>query len=779
MPLLPLVAALLERLPVSDDNVIHFNPWRDFNDAGAPPPPPEIDPDPAQIATFLEVVFGHCEGRIPVRSFIDKGQGVGGKPHNIWIEADTSAPEKLVTFAGWAARECAAVYVVPGTVAEAGQARAVDVLQMQAVVVDLDAGHIEAKLAHLVRHVGEPSLLVASGGRTPEGADKLHVWWKLTEPAHGEGLALLCRVRAAMAACVGGDGHFGSAHQPIRVAGSVYHKGGLRRLVSIRAHNARVEWDLEELAERVEAMPSLGGLDVATGAARLVSRPAIGAVLSTPVHEGGQDGWTRFQGGSAAIGHYVRLVHEGRLAPEEGWEGICQYNAAMLRPAWPLERLKAEADRLWRLHVARHGPALERLSGGGPSSLAVHKLGALLDDQSPMPEDLIAPRVLTPGGLLVVGGAPKVGKSDFLINLLVHAAAGAAFLCFRPVRALRVFYLQAEIQYHYLRERLQGLALDPALLDVARDRLVATPKLRLLLDAPGVDAVAEAILRAFDGAPPDIICIDPLRNLFDGGPGGEGENNNDAMLFFLQHRLEALRERVAPEAGLIVAHHTRKLAKKQIAEDPFLALSGASALRGFYTSGMVMYRPDEERSERVLHIELRNGPGLEPMTIDKQVGRWIEIDRRDERLVHRELGARLDAERVRKHDVILGVLLDEALEGRLYTINQFAEAFENRGGLGGKDTIRDRLNVLATKGFIKFLRDGAPYGVGPSRSRFGFLCVEGMAMPGDGDAVDPETGQVMPATIAVLPTHYKSSQSGALLEVENPHVWVYPKGEAP
>ena len=92
---------------------------------------------------------------------------------------------------------------------------------------------------------------------------------------------------------------------------------------------------------------------------------------------------------------------------------------------------------------------------------------------------------------------------------------------------------------------------------------------------------------------------------------------------------------------------------------------------------------------------------------------------------------------------------------------------------------RARLNVLATKGFVKFLRDGTPYSLGPSRSRFGFLCVEGMAAPTGAEAVDPDTGEVIPATIAVLPTHYKSPQTGALLEVENPQVWVYPEGEQP
>jgi hypothetical protein len=234
---------------------------------------------------------------------------------------------------------------------------------------------------------------------------------------------------------------------------------------------------------------------------------------------------------------------------------------------------------------------------------------------------------------------------------------------------------------------------------------------------------------------------------------------------------------VNPDGGVILAHHTRKLTKQQVKDDPFLALSGASALRGFYTSGLIMHRPDEERSVRRLEIELRNGPALPAKLIDKIDGRWVEIDRSGERLVRKDIGERLDAERVRKHDVILGILLDEALEGRLYTINQFTEAFENRGGLGGKETIRDRVNVLATKGFVKFVRDGAAYGLGPSRSRFGFMCVEGMAIPVDGEAVDPETGEVVSASMAVLPSHYKCPQSGACLPVENPAVWVYPEGE--
>lgn len=777
MPHVRLGGPLLGAAGMSESNIVSLDAWRDFNDAAPLSDPFTIEPDPEQIAVFLDVVFGYCEGWAPLRGFVDKGQGIAGRPHNVWIEVDGGLLEKAVSFAGWAAREGAAFYVVPGTVAEAGKAKAADVRQMQTVLVDLDAGDIPAKLDHLIQHLGEPTLIVESGGRTADGIDKLHVWWRLSEPAEAEDIALLCRLRGDIAVKVGGDTHFRSAHQPIRLAGSVYHKGGFTRLVTIRRHSPQAEVHLRDFAELVDAMPPLPGVGCEPGPAS--EKPSIKDILTTPVREGGEDDWTRFQGASAAIGHYVRMAHEGRMSRDEAWEAVCQYNAAQLRPSWPLERLATEAQRLWRLHEERHGPALERLSAPPMSALPTFTLGALLDDKSPMPDDIIAPRLLTPGGMLVLGGAPKVGKSDFLISLLVHMAAGVPFLAFAPSRPLRIFYLQAEIQYHYLRERLQAIRIDPALMAAARDNLVATPKVRMLLDAGGVALTIAAVRAHYGHSAPDILCIDPIRNLFDGGAEGGGENDNTAMLFFLQARIEALRDAVAPDAGLILCHHTRKITKKQLVEDPFMALSGAGSLRSFYTSGIIMHRPDEDRPERMLHFELRNGPGIEPITIDKPNGRWIEIDRSNERLVRKAMGDKLDAERVRKHDVILGVLLDEALEGRLYTINQFAEAFENRGGLGGKDTIRDRLNVLATKGFVKFLRDGTPYGLGPSRSRFGFLCVEGMAAPTGAEAVDPDTGEVIPATIAVLPTHYKSPQTGALLEVENPQVWVYPEGEQP
>ena len=127
-----------------------------------------------------------------------------------------------------------------------------------------------------------------------------------------------------------------------------------------------------------------------------------------------------------------------------------------------------------------------------------------------------------------------------------------------------------------------------------------------------------------------------------------------------------------------------------------------------------MHRPDEDRPERMLQFELRNGPAIEPKLVDKVNGRWIELDRRGERLVRKSLGEKLDAERIRKRDVILQILFEEARQGRVYTASQFAEAFENKAGLGGNATIRERLSVLATKGFVKFFRNHQEYGLPPA-----------------------------------------------------------------
>lgn len=386
-----------------------------------------------------------------------------------------------------------------------------------------------------------------------------------------------------------------------------------------------------------------------------------------------------------------------------------------------------------------------------------YSLQELLDDPTPMPDDIIAPRILTPGGIAVLAGAPKVGKSDFVLTMLVHMAAGKPFLNFKPPRPLKVFYLQAEIQYAYLKERIRQIIVDFDLVEQAAENIFITPRTNFILDEEGVEKAASTILRKFPTGP-DIICIDPIRNVFDGGPENRGENDNNSMLFFLQERVEKLRDLVNSNSGVILIHHTKKLSKAQFKDDPFLAVSGAGSLRSYYSTGILLFREDELKSERLLIFELRNGPAIDNKLVDKKDGVWVEMDIASQRVANAKYGGKLDAERDRKNDRILFVLGKEAKSGELYTSESFSRAFENKEGLGGFYSIKDRVKVLSQKGYIKYVEQLPDLGIGKSRSRNGYLVVQHMKMKHEDRFVE------------ILPTHYRGADNH-VKEVENPREW--------
>ena len=161
-------------------------------------------------------------------------------------------------------------------------------------------------------------------------------------------------------------------------------------------------------------------------------------------------------------------------------------------PKWDAADAVAEG-----LHVHDIIRKWERVAVKDPppaqGSLAMYSIAQLQADKRPIPDDLISPRVLTPGGTLVFGGAPKVGKSDFIISLLTHMAAGVPFIGLSPPRPLRVFYLQAEIQYDYLRERIHRIHIVHEHLDQLERNFVITPQISLTLDDDGIERIAQAV----------------------------------------------------------------------------------------------------------------------------------------------------------------------------------------------------------------------------------------------------------------------------------------------
>lgn len=319
-----------------------------------------VRPDPAMIGIFADTVFGYCENQVPVRALAEKGED-DRPPHTPFMAADGELAGKLVSQAQWAADAGMALFVIPGTVLNAGEAKAADVVQTQVVLVDLDAGDILGKREHLARYLGEPTLEVASGGVTPEGQRKLHLYWKLTEPAEAEDVSSVCRVRHMIAGKVGGDPSFRSAHQPIRVAGSVHAKSGRKRLVEI-IEQRQLEYDLSELITAGMAMPPMAGeavddLDFNSAPA---ARGSVSELFGQKIREGGVDGATRFDALSRIIGYWIRRCQDGHVTAQTAWAEIEAYNEARIDPPWAPERLRQEAERLWKRDREQNG------GGGGP-----------------------------------------------------------------------------------------------------------------------------------------------------------------------------------------------------------------------------------------------------------------------------------------------------------------------------------------------------------------------------------------------------------------------------
>jgi hypothetical protein len=719
----------------------------------------------SDLKIYFWVVFGYSSGLIPLRSFPEKGNPDSRPITNAWVPADDHVHGKVLSFANAANSRKAAFYVIPGTVSNRDQASSADVMEMQVLLIDIDEGNTESKLLEMTAAIGEPTMVVESGGVTKEGHPKLHVYWQLTEAVRGEDLQVLLSLRHKIALAFGGDTHFKSAHQPIRVAGSVYHKNKLTRLVRIRSYS-RMEYNLQELVESLSYLSTSNDKSSPNDVIILDDKLSLDEVMTSKIHEGGNGESSRFANLQRITGYWLRRYHDGLVTQEKALEEIIAYNEANVVPPWPIERLKPMVTALWKKHVQEHGKTKKADKESIKTPIVrSFSLDAFLGDTSKLPEDIIGPRILTPGGIFVFGGAPKVGKSDFLLSLFVHMAAGKEFLGFVPPRPLKIFYFQAEIGYHYLRERLQNMQLPEDITALAKNNLYITPNSKFLLNEAGTEAVVSHVNNIFPDKP-DIIAVDPIRNVFDGGRSGATENENDAMMFFLQRRIETLRDRINPEAGIILAHHTKKMNRTQFDEDPFQAFSGASSLRSYYTSGALLYRPEPDSPDRHLIFELRNGGEIPVKIINKQNGVWIEENALDKRIAHKTQSRLCDRERERRIRVIVQILEAEALRKRFYLMKQFAEKFQNRKDLGGKRGIYDDCSVAATQGIIKFFDNPESYGlplITDLRKGFGFMCTQDMQMA---DSITvPETGEVRECFIIIQPTHYKRDGDGAKVKI--------------
>ncbi len=334
--------------------------------------------EPQVIRRHCDVLFGYLEGLVPVRLLAEAG--TPERRPRLEFPDTTAVAGRLIALAAESAGRQRGVFVVPGTVALPGSARARDIVQTGVILVDLDDGAISAKVDHLVRHLGPPSLEVTSGGTTDDGQAKLHLYWRLTEAAIGADAIRVATLRGVLADRVGGDPAFRSAHQPIRLAGTIHGKNGRRAGVQILAQRAN-EYELAELAEAISAMPPMPGLLGSLDNGRTRPGGLTAHDLATKrIAAGGQDGETRFAALSRVIGHWLRNARTGVCTIDAAWSAVRDHNAAMIVPPWEERRLRREFDALLAKDTAGQGPTRAPAPQERPEADLPSMAPALSDD---------------------------------------------------------------------------------------------------------------------------------------------------------------------------------------------------------------------------------------------------------------------------------------------------------------------------------------------------------------------------------------------------------------
>jgi hypothetical protein len=210
----------------------------------------------------------------------------------------------------------------------------------------------------------------------------------------------------------------------------------------------------------------------------------------------------------------------------------------------------------------------------------------------------------------LVGGAPKVGKTALVFNLLLRRAVGAPWLGF-PTTAGASLVFQAEIPERMLQQRLRLLTVDLGP-PIPPDTLRFVTDRSLRLDDP---ASQRHIRRLVETHLPTLVVFDPLAR-FMAGDENSGRDMG-AVVAFLDRLIETYG------CSVLVVHHLGKPSK----DDPKQGgqkLRGHSSLFAAADTVLTLERRSDRREQFTLAFELRHALEPEPITLVRTDRLWFE-----------------------------------------------------------------------------------------------------------------------------------------------------------
>lgn len=576
-----------------------------------------VTPDPAMARAFFEALFPagamlHFRA-VPEPARTDAG-GQKEPPRNLHYLNDDTFPTTVAGFLDWCLVDRRAAFFLPGVVKPGGTGKA-DVLSLPAIVVDFDKGNPDESLTSVESVIGPASVIVESGGQTEHGP-KLHAYWKINAE-DWQSVDLICRVREEIARRFGGDPAFKQAAQVIRVPGSVHHKSEAK-LVKLRDVRPHV-YDLSKLAAAlgIADNPARDNSNYFDFSGRdLLPSGNLDRALTAPVHEGAVDELTRFDAAGQALGHFIRMVREGRYTLDEAWTAAREWNQATLVPPWPEDRLRNDFERLNRIDHESHGPIVPPVflptveQGWSIADWRADRFKGLPPERNWLVEGLVPSGV--PGVFAAVGDA---GKSMMALRLALVVSthpvpqttkdSPAGFndtpnFFGKPILARgAAVILTAEDDGDEVHRRLHGL--DPSNLRTGKPLFVVP-----MLAAGG----PRAILRDGSNGPEPtpfwfelrkqlaaipalkLVVLDPLSSFM------LADTNDNTAGSAVMTMLGELATETG--ASIVVVHHFAKSTNPSSLSDARTSIRGAGSLVDNARFALVLWEADEENAYSVL-----------------------------------------------------------------------------------------------------------------------------------------------------------------------------------
>lgn len=330
--------------------------------------------DAAQAERFMAALYQHVDWGDDLISLLgvgEKGTPREGQLRERVFLAPNAAGAVALHLGRWAQHHGGS-FIVPCVVKAAARdekdVKLDKIAAMVAIILDIDSGDVDAKIAFVTARLGKPSLIVRSGGKTETGADKRHLYWLLSEPS--DEVDRVAALRKLLAQKVGGDPSFGRATQVIRLPGSVHAKNGNASVCAMIEENA-VDYDLDDLADiitEMEPMPGLpapksatpllpfgenGGMDFSSGAGMEVQNALT--AMARDIHEGGDEDRSRWSSFNQVAGFNIQQIRLGQLSLEDAIAATRGWMLAHMVPPWPDDRFRTEFNALYQKDVMTHG----------------------------------------------------------------------------------------------------------------------------------------------------------------------------------------------------------------------------------------------------------------------------------------------------------------------------------------------------------------------------------------------------------------------------------------